>query len=119
VRPAAVTALTAFAAFAVALAVACEPELSRRPSLVDEPRVLAVRGEPPEAKPGAGVAYDVLVVGPDGTHAPPRGGASWAFCATPRPPTENDAVAQACAAGAVRPIGTGAQVEAMDGAGLL
>jgi hypothetical protein len=61
-----------------------------------------VRGDPPESLPGASVAYRALVVTPSGTtQAPPI---DWAFCASPKPLTENDAVSVACLGGGVRPI---------------
>ena len=73
---------------------ACEPDLGAPISVIAGPRILAVRGNPPEAKEGAQVTYDLLAVDANGTvPAPP---ASWAVCTAPRPPSENSAVATAC-----------------------
>ena len=46
------------------LASACRPNLGNPPSIVDGPRILAIRGTPPEAAPGASVTYDILAVDP-------------------------------------------------------
>ncbi|MDI1442810.1 hypothetical protein [Polyangium sp. 6x1] len=80
----------------------CLPAESERESLVSGPRILAVRSEPPESIPGAPVVYEALVVTPDGDLQ----GASvqWAFCAAPKPLTENASVSAACLGEAVRPI---------------
>ena len=86
---------------------ACRPELGDRESLVTRTRVLAVRGEPPEAKPGEVVAWTLLVASPNGPLATPI--ASWAFCATPKLLTENGAASAACLEGdRVRPLAEGA-----------
>lgn len=92
------------------LALSCRPDLGDRDSLVVETQVLAVRGDPPEAKPGENVTYSVLVASPDGPIAVPA--AAWAFCATPKLLTENGAVSAACLGSGVRPIGDGAMVSA-------
>lgn len=85
---------------ALALA-ACRPDFGPSGSLVDRPRILAVRAEPPEAKPGQMVALEPLVVGPDGPEATP---VEWALCATPKPLAENNVVAPACLGDGVRPF---------------
>ena len=88
-------AVSLIAAAALALAgAACEPDLGAPISLVGGPRILAVRGNPPEAKEGATVTYDLLAVDADGTMPMPA--ASWVVCTAPRPPSENSAVATAC-----------------------
>jgi len=46
---------------------ACKPDLGAPQSLVSELRVLAVKGEPAEGRPGDSVTYSLLVAGPDGT----------------------------------------------------
>jgi hypothetical protein len=82
---------------------ACKPDFGERESLVDRTQVLAIRIEPPEAKPGETVTTSLLVVSPAGpVEAPP---ASWAFCATPKLLTENGAVSAACQRDGVVPIG--------------
>jgi hypothetical protein len=79
---------------ALLAAAACEPDLGAPISLIQGPRILAVRGTPPEAKEGAMVTYDLLAVDASGTVAMPS--ASWAVCAAPRPPSESNAVSVAC-----------------------
>ena len=77
-----------------ALAPSCKPDFGERDSLVDRTEVLAVRIEPPEAKPGEAVVTTLLVVSPDGPLDAPS--TSWAFCATPKLLTENGSVSAAC-----------------------
>ena len=95
----------ALAALASALALAvpsCKPDFGERESFVDRTEVIAVRIEPPEAKPGETVTTSLLVVSPSGPiDAPPS---SWAFCATPKLLTENGSVSAACLANGVVPI---------------
>jgi hypothetical protein len=73
---------------------ACKPDLGAPISLVDKPRILAVRGTPPEAKEGADVTYDLLAVDVPGTLVDPA--ATWAVCKLPRPPSESNSVSAAC-----------------------
>lgn len=101
--------------FAIVLACsahgACRPDLGERESLVTETRVLAVRGEPPEAKPGEDVRWSLLVAAPDGPVAAPLAG--WAWCATPKLLTENGVASAACRGDGVRPLADGpATIEA-------
>ena len=49
----------------------CKPDLGAPISLIQGPRLLAVRGTPPEAKEGAPVSYDLLAVDVGGTIAAP------------------------------------------------
>lgn len=79
---------------AVALVPCCTPDFGERESLVDRAAIIAVRIEPPEAKPGEVVTTTLLVVTPDGPLDAPA--ASWAFCATPKLLTENGSVSAAC-----------------------
>jgi hypothetical protein len=81
----------------------CRPDFGERESFVDRTQVLAVRIEPPEAKPGEPVTTELLVVSPAGPIAAPP--ASWAFCATPKLLTENGSVSAACLTSGVVPIG--------------
>jgi hypothetical protein len=75
----------------------CKPDLGEPPSLVIGARVLALRGTPPEAKPGdATVTYDTLIVGVDGRIATTDIG--WALCNQPHPPAESNIVSSACLA---------------------
>jgi hypothetical protein len=76
------------------LATACKPNLGSPPSIVETPRLLAVRGLPAEAKPNASVSYDVLAVDVDGRVAAPAIG--WVQCEERKPPAEGNAVAAKC-----------------------
>jgi hypothetical protein len=105
-RHAGTMAFAAVAAGSLVVASAvpsCKPDFGERDSLVDRTEVIAVRIDPPEAKPGETVTTSLLVVSPSGpVLAPPS---SWAFCATPRLLTENGSVSAACLAAGVVPIG--------------
>ena len=88
-------------AFALPLAVAflgtgCKPDLGAPPSLVTGPRILAVRGMPPEAGQGSAVTYDLLAVDVTGTVAAPDVG--WLQCLQPDAPAEVNDVSAACLA---------------------
>lgn len=72
----------------------CKPDFGERESLVDRVQVLAVRIEPPEARPGDVVTTTLLVASPSGPVDAPL--ARWAFCATPKLLTENGSVSAAC-----------------------
>jgi hypothetical protein len=109
--------LRAAVAASMALAVAsgatisCKPDFGVRESLVDREEVIAVRTDPPEAKPGDAVTFSVLVAAPSGTVAAPP--TAWAWCATPKLLTDNGAVSAACAKDGVVPVGvTGGAVAA-------
>jgi hypothetical protein len=75
---------------------ACKPQFSQAPSQVRESRILAVRGNPAEARPGVSVAYDALYVAPDGSA--PTAGADWAYCNVPKPLDENNTDSVGCTA---------------------
>ena len=96
---------TALFGLGALLAFACAPDLGTRDSLVTRPRILAIKGEPPEAAPGDDVTFTALVASPDGTvtDAP----IAWAACAAPKPLGENDVVPPAC-------LGAGDDVRALD-----
>ena len=79
----------------------CESALDQRLDLVTEPRVLAIVSEPPEVLPGATVAVRALVGGPSGPLALVP---MWSLCDAPKPPTEDDAVADGCVQDQVTPI---------------
>jgi len=94
-RPA-MPALTAGLTVALSVGVlggGCKPELGAPPSLIAQPQVLDVRPSPPEAKPGAPVLLEPLLVDPTGTLAPP---VAWTTCLTPKPPAESNAVSITC-----------------------
>jgi hypothetical protein len=78
-----------------ALAVgACVPTLPDDTSLIDAPRLIAVRAEPAEAAPGAPVTLRGLWANPDGVsgNAP----LDWAFCTARKPFTEPGNVDPGC-----------------------
>src|SRR5271157_451300 len=72
----------------------CKPTVGQAPSLITDYALLAVRGEPPEAKPGDNVVYSFLLASPTGTVTDATEG--WDVCETPKPPAENNSVASAC-----------------------
>jgi hypothetical protein len=80
----------------VAGLAACKPSVGQPPYLITDTTLLAVYGSPSEAKPGAAVTYSFLLGSPAGTVA--DAGAFWDVCETPKPPSESNAVASACAA---------------------
>jgi hypothetical protein len=73
----------------------CDHALDQRLAILDQPRVLAVIADPAEGHPGDRVRYTVVVGSPDG---PVDAAPSWAFCGAPKPPTEDNAVSDACLA---------------------
>jgi len=85
--------LTATAGLA-ACALSCVPNLSNDDSLIDSTRVLAVRADPAEAKPGATVTFTALVAGSTGTV--PSAPVAWDFCTAPKPLTDDNIVSDAC-----------------------
>jgi hypothetical protein len=80
--------------YAIVLLAGCKPDFGAPLALVTEPRVLAVRGVPAEAPPGAMVTWDALVGSSDGVIAAPA--LDFAFCRQPKPLTENDVVPPGC-----------------------
>ena len=94
------------ATFVALLAAAgCIPDHEGRPSVIDEARVIAVRGEPAEAEPESEIAFALLVAGPDGTLGDPE--ARWSFCREPRAPGETGPASSACAEQAGTAFGSG------------
>lgn len=90
---------------------ACAPAMPNDAGIVAAPRVVAVRAQPAESKPGTAVTYTALVAAPvdDDSDAVPV----WAFCTAPKAPTEDNAVADAClGGGALLPAGTGVAISA-------
>lgn len=86
------------------VAAGCRPDAGAPLSQVEAPRVLAVRFDPAEAKPGARVTATALVASPDGTIMPPL---AWSVCRSPKPITVDDVVDPAClAAGGTTPLDT-------------
>jgi hypothetical protein len=86
-------------------ASSCRPDFGERESLVTRERVLAVRGEPPEAKPGESVHYSILVASPQGNVPTPS--AEWAVCRVPKLQTENGVASAACLGSGSIPVAVG------------
>ncbi len=84
--------------FAFALCVlpmACKPTVGQPPYLITDFTLLAVRGDPPEALPGANVTYSFLLASPvDGTVS--NADATWDVCMTPKPPAVSNSVSSTC-----------------------
>jgi hypothetical protein len=72
----------------------CKPEVGQAPSLITDYALLAVKGEPAEAKPDENVVYSFLLASPSGTVTDATAG--WDVCETPKSPAENSSVASAC-----------------------
>lgn len=75
-------------------ALGCKPEVGQAPSLITDYALLAVKGDPAEAKPDENVVYSFLLASPAGTVTDATAG--WDVCETPKPPAENSSVASAC-----------------------
>ena len=84
------------AALILPMLAACDSALDQRLAILTEPRVLAIAATPAEARPGEPVAYTALVAGPDGEIESPR---TWAFCTSPKSPTEDNSASVPCVAG--------------------
>jgi hypothetical protein len=82
---------------AAAAIAGCKPSFGNPASLVDGPRILAVRAEPPEVRPAMPATFTALVVSPNGTDAAPP--VDWSLCLTPKPLDENNIVSTACLGG--------------------
>lgn len=79
----------------VTVGTGCKPDLGAPQSLVTGPRILAVRGTPPDATPGTDmVTYDLLAVDVGGTVLSPP--VHWAQCLKPDPPAFGNDVSDAC-----------------------
>jgi hypothetical protein len=77
-----------------AVLAACKPGVGQPPYLVTEDALLAVYGEPAEARPGTSVTYSFLLASPGGTVLDAE--TEWEICQTPKPPSESNAVSSAC-----------------------
>lgn len=80
----------------LALTLGCTPPFEDRPWRVDEDRILAIAATPAEARPGATVELQALVVGPEGPLAPAL---AWSACTQPRTARERTGVTESCARG--------------------
>jgi hypothetical protein len=76
------------------IALGCKPEVGQAPSLITDYALLAVKGDPAEAKPDENVVYSFLLASPEGTVTDTTAG--WDVCETPKPPAESNSVAGAC-----------------------
>ena len=86
----------------------CRPDLGDRASLVDGPRVLAVRSVPAEAEARDAVRYSALVVDAAGERV--TGALDWALCNARKPLAELEPVNPVCIARAgdfLVPLGQG------------
>ncbi len=95
------------------LLTGCGVDFDDHLSLVEEARVLAIRSEPAEARPGAKISYHALVAQPAGAEAPAM---SWAFCNERKPLAELGPVNLRCleAKGEnLEPLGEGVDAEGM------
>ncbi|HYQ45407.1 MAG TPA: hypothetical protein VER11_25650 [Polyangiaceae bacterium] len=102
--------VAAQAALVALYSSACRPELDDDYWRVDEPRVLAVKSEPAEARPGELVAFTVFLSAAETPNELP----TWSFCTAPKPLTENNAVSAACLGKAtLLPAGRGLAIEAV------
>jgi hypothetical protein len=79
----------------VAGVAACKPSVGQPPYRITDSTLLAVYGSPSEVKPNASVTYSFLIGSPAGTVTDVS--AFWDVCETPKPPSESNAVASACA----------------------
>jgi len=76
-------------------AFACVPEFSDDLALVTQPRILAVRAEPAEARAGQRVTLTALVAAPPGASSASER-LEWAMCLARKPLTELGPVAHEC-----------------------
>jgi hypothetical protein len=89
-------------ALALATGVACLPAVScvdtfeRRPSNIDRVRLLAIRAEPAEARPGESVQLTALVVGSNGIVDLAAQAPKWSFCLRRPAAAAYNAVADEC-----------------------
>jgi hypothetical protein len=82
---------------AIALAAAsttCVPSLGPGDALITSTRILGVRAEPAEARPGASVTFTALVASTSGTVN--DAAIEWSFCTAPDPLTADNVVSNAC-----------------------
>lgn len=88
---------------------ACRPEFDDDYWRVEVPRVLAVKSEPAEARPGTPLEFTAFLSVVGTANELPV----WNFCTAPKPATENNAVSAACLEpAALVPAGSGLSIEA-------
>jgi len=94
------------------LLAGCRPSLDDTTSLVDAPRLLGVRAEPAEAKPGETVTLSAIYATPEGPVVDPH--AELSFCMARKPLSEPGAVSTGCLGdepGAQLVLGVGASIQ--------
>jgi hypothetical protein len=90
---------------------ACKPDLSQDDWLIASTRVLAVKSEPAEAKPGTPLTFTTLIANP--LDASDASTITWQFCTAPKPPTGNNVVSAECLdASSLTDAGTGSSIVA-------
>jgi hypothetical protein len=75
-------------------ALACKPDLGPSDGLVTAPRILAVKADPPEGKPGTPATYTAVLAAPNGTSPP--GEVVLRFCTAPKALTDDNVVSSLC-----------------------
>ena len=90
------------ACFLTAFAAACAPGWRDQPALITEPRIIAIKVDPPEVAPGMAVTLAAVVATAQGPATAPI---EWSFCRSPKPLPENGAVHPACVTGDLSPLG--------------
>jgi hypothetical protein len=73
---------------------ACRPDLSQDTWLITSSRVLGVKSEPAEAKPGTSPVFSALLASPSNTDLAAL--IHWRFCSAPKSPSEDNVVSSAC-----------------------
>ncbi len=86
---------TIFSLCATLLIASCVPDFEADGGALAEPRILAVRGVPAEARPGDVVRYEALLADPSGQSRV----ATFSYCSRPRNAEERTGVSQACLRG--------------------
>src|SRR5262249_8031431 len=104
-------ATRAFSLFAMMAVIGCRPDLDVGDSSLTSVRILAVRAEPAEARPGIQATYEALVAAPDATNGSEP--ILWRWCPAPKPAAENNVVSTGCLDAAnLLPAGRGSMVSA-------
>jgi hypothetical protein len=105
------SALVVGAMVILIVAAGCKPDLSESVSIVSSPRILAVKAEPAEAAPKAGVRFTALYVDSSGPIA--SAPIAWAWCDARKPLKELGPVNASCVetgSDPFVPLGSGGQV---------
>ena len=90
---------------------ACVPDLGPPQSLLDGPRMLAIRSEPAEVFPGDTVQLTLVAI--DAAGALVSTDVDWALSASPKPQVENNVVSADCLSDMVIPISGTTQSQAV------